>query len=213
MLYPVLPPVGRGVCFPFIILISVGLGFWLIDYCTVPVTISSIYGFFSIVHAIKLFPTIPPDTVGSTLLSWGIVNSSVTVALLLVLESASPIFNRVLALIFSPGVVNRREQDDFRDEQHDRWEESEFGTEYGEEWEEDYVAEEPILNEEDRTQLKQLFRRAAQSCHPDKAPEHLKDTAHQLFMQLNAAFHANDIEGVQNISDIVRSGVFANPSR
>ena len=94
-----------------------------------------------------------------------------------------------------------------------RWEENEFGTEYGEEWEEDYVFEEPILNEEHRKQLKQLFRRTAQSCHPDKCPDHLKDTAHQLFTQLNAAFQANDIEGVQNISDIVRSGAFANPSR
>jgi len=98
-------------------------------------------------------------------------------------------------------------------EYNDRWEESEFGTEYGEEWEEDYVAEEPLLNEEHRKQLKQLFRRAAQSCHPDKCPEHLKDTAHQLFTQLNAAFQANDIEAVRNISDIVRSGAFANPSR
>ncbi len=98
-------------------------------------------------------------------------------------------------------------------EQHDRWEESEFGTEYGEEWEEDYVAEEPILNEEDRKQLKQLFRRTAQSCHPDRVPEHLKDAAHELFAQLNAAFQANDTEVVQNISDLVRSGVFANPSR
>ena len=83
-----------------------------------------------------------------------------------------------------------------------------LGRECDDEWEEDYVAEEPILNEEDRKQLKQLFRRAAQSCHPDRVPEHLKDTAHQLFTQLNAAFQANDIEGVQNISDIVCSGVF-----
>jgi hypothetical protein len=83
-----------------------------------------------------------------------------------------------------------------------------LGRECDDEWEEDYVFEEPILNEEDRKQLKQLFRRAAQSCHPDRVPEHLKDTAHQLFTQLNAAFQANDIEGVQNISDIVCSGVF-----
>jgi len=83
-----------------------------------------------------------------------------------------------------------------------------LGRECDDEWEEDYVFEEPILNEEDRKQLKQLFRRAAQSCHPDRVPEHLKDAAHELFTQLNAAFQANDIEAVRNISDIVRSGVF-----
>ena len=83
-----------------------------------------------------------------------------------------------------------------------------LGRECDDEWEEDYVFEKPILNEGDRKQLKQLFRRAAQSCHPDRVPEHLKDAAHELFTQLNAAFQANDIEAVRNISEIVRSGVF-----
>jgi len=219
-LYPVLSPLGRLVCFPFIILIGNCLWFWLLDNCTVPVAIASIYGFFSIAGVVKLFPNIP-HTVGSTLITSGIVWPSVVVAFFILCKFGDPLFNRVLALNFGRGFFYRRGQDDFRDEQHDRWEENEFATEYGEEWEEnefateygeeweeDYVAEEPVLNEEHRKRLKQLFRRAAQSCHPDKAPEHLKDTAHELFAQLNAAFQANDIEAVQNISDIVRSGVF-----
>ena len=121
---------------------------------------------------------------------------------------------------------DRTEQDDFRDEQHDGWEEddlryeyhdsseeNDFGTEYGDGWEEDNTPERQILDEDHRKQLKQLFRRAAQFCHPDKVPDHVRDAAHELFTQLNAAFQANDIEGVRNISDIARSGAFANPSR
>ena len=121
---------------------------------------------------------------------------------------------------------DRREQDEFRYEHHDGWEEddlryeyhdsseeNDFGTEYGDGWEEDNTPERQILDEDHRKQLKQLFRRAAQFCHPDKVPDHVRDAAHELFTQLNAAFQANDIEGVRNISDIARSGAFANPSR
>ena len=78
MLYPVLPPLGRLVCFPFIILIGNHLWFWLLDNCTVPVAIASIYGFFSIAGVVKLFPDIP-HTVGSTLITSGIVFPSFVV--------------------------------------------------------------------------------------------------------------------------------------
>jgi hypothetical protein len=68
---------------------------------------------------------------------------------------------------------------------------------------------EPDIPELDATQaaeIKRLFRRASQLCHPDKVAEADKADAHIQFVALQHAYRNNDISTVQRILDPLRSG-------
>ncbi len=66
--------------------------------------------------------------------------------------------------------------------------------------------EPPTLSVEDTQRLKHLYREASQKCHPDKVDGPDRARATELFVQLNAAYKANDLSGVLAIHAAVREG-------
>lgn len=80
--------------------------------------------------------------------------------------------------------------------------------EYGDEYEQIKESQKNtiILSDDEKAQLKQLYRKAARLCHPDIVPDELKDQAHMLMQQLNDAYAKQDIKEVQKILASLESG-------
>ena len=68
-----------------------------------------------------------------------------------------------------------------------------------------------ILSEDDKSELKKLYRKAAGLCHPDKVSEEQRERAKQLFQELNNANANNDLDKVRKILSFILNGVlFSN---
>ena len=80
--------------------------------------------------------------------------------------------------------------------------------EYGDEYEQIKESQKNTisLSDDEKAQLKQLYRKAARLCHPDIVPDELKDQAHMLMQQLNDAYAKQDIKEVQKILASLESG-------
>lgn len=80
--------------------------------------------------------------------------------------------------------------------------------EYGDEYEQ--IKESQIntitLSDDEKAELKQLYRKAARLCHPDIVPDELKDQAHKLMQQLNNAYAKQDLKELQKILASLESG-------
>lgn len=63
-----------------------------------------------------------------------------------------------------------------------------------------------ILTEEEKTELKNKYRKASKLCHPDVVSDEQKETAHAIFMELNVAYESNDIERVKEILEDLQKG-------
>jgi hypothetical protein len=59
----------------------------------------------------------------------------------------------------------------------------------------------PELSDTDQKQLKGLFKKASQLCHPDKVSDDQREIATKRFIQLKAAYDQNDLEAVRMIHD------------
>jgi hypothetical protein len=57
------------------------------------------------------------------------------------------------------------------------------------------------LSTDERKQIKDTFRKAAQLCHPDKVSEDQREIAEKRFIQLKTAYDHNDLETVLKIHD------------
>lgn len=55
------------------------------------------------------------------------------------------------------------------------------------------------LNENEKVELKKLYKKAARLCHPDIVPDELKEKAHELMRELNHAYSKKDLKNVQKI--------------
>ena len=55
------------------------------------------------------------------------------------------------------------------------------------------------LNDEDKKELKSLYKRAAKLCHPDIVSEEFKEKAHEIMQSLNDAYSKKDISQVKKI--------------
>lgn len=66
----------------------------------------------------------------------------------------------------------------------------------------------PELDTQQEKELKTLYRKACNLCHPDKVPEDKKQLAHEIFVELQEAYKSNDIEQVANIYERVQKGDF-----
>ena len=66
----------------------------------------------------------------------------------------------------------------------------------------------PELDTQQEKELKTLYRKACNLCHPDKVPEDKKQLAHEIFVELQEAYKSNDIEQVANIYERVKKGDF-----
>jgi len=62
------------------------------------------------------------------------------------------------------------------------------------------------LNENEKVELKKLYKKAARLCHPDIVPDELKEKAHELMQELNHAYSKKDLKNVQKILASLESG-------
>lgn len=63
-----------------------------------------------------------------------------------------------------------------------------------------------ILNEEEQKDLINKYRKASKLCHPDVVDEDQKETAHNIFTELNAAYEKNDLKRVAEILGELQQG-------
>lgn len=58
-------------------------------------------------------------------------------------------------------------------------------------------------------ELKQLYKKGSQLCHPDRVEEEFKARATELFQQLSAAYRENNLDGVRDLVNLIRQEGFA----
>ena len=55
------------------------------------------------------------------------------------------------------------------------------------------------LNDEEKIELKKLYKKAAKLCHPDIVPDELKEKAHKIMQELNEAYSKQDLNKIKSI--------------
>lgn len=80
---------------------------------------------------------------------------------------------------------------------------------YSEEYEAVQQKQVKKLDEFDEKELKNIFRKACNRCHPDKVPESQKEEASRVFIELKEAYDNNDIESVKVIYAQLQQGNFS----
>jgi DNA repair exonuclease SbcCD ATPase subunit len=80
--------------------------------------------------------------------------------------------------------------------------------EFHREYEEVLNQERYELNDEEKKELKKLFRKAARFCHPDIVTKELHDQAHEITAQLNEAYAVKDLARVKKILEMLENGVY-----
>ena len=58
-------------------------------------------------------------------------------------------------------------------------------------------------------ELKRLYKKGSQLCHPDRVDEQFKARATELFQQLSAAYRENNLDGVRDLLELIRKEGFA----
>lgn len=66
------------------------------------------------------------------------------------------------------------------------------------------------LTEDEKKELKTLYRKASMLCHPDKVAENQKDEAERIFKELAEAYKRNDLAKVKDILTNLEKGIFLN---
>jgi len=95
------------------------------------------------------------------------------------------------------------EEDEVAQEYEDVKKDSEeFSKEYEEIKKEDRVK----ISDEEKKELKQLYRKTSKLCHPDIVVDELKEQAHEIMLQLNEAYSKQDIKKVREILLSLESG-------
>lgn len=64
----------------------------------------------------------------------------------------------------------------------------------------------PQLDEDAERELKSLYRKTCNLCHPDKVPEERKEAAHHVFVELQEAYKSNDLARVREIHAVLIAG-------
>ena len=65
-----------------------------------------------------------------------------------------------------------------------------------------------IINDDKKKELKKNFREATKLCHPDRISDEQKNDATAIFIQLQIAYRANDLETVKKLLEQLRKGFF-----
>ena len=97
------------------------------------------------------------------------------------------------------------EEDEAFQEYEDLKEEYE---EFHKEYEEVLNKTQHNLSDEEKKELKKLFRKAARLCHPDIVTKELQDQAHEITAQLNEAYAQKDLTKVKKILQMLENGVY-----
>jgi hypothetical protein len=58
----------------------------------------------------------------------------------------------------------------------------------------------PELDDDEQDELRRLYRAAAMRCHPDRAEEAERAEAHDVFLRVQAAYQARDLDGLRSIT-------------
>jgi len=66
------------------------------------------------------------------------------------------------------------------------------------------------LNDNEKTELKKLYKKAARLCHPDIVADTLKEKAHEMMQQLNEAYSRQDLMQLKKILHSLESGTIFN---
>ena len=69
-----------------------------------------------------------------------------------------------------------------------------------------------VLSSKEQKELKKLYRQTSLKCHPDRVVEELHDQAEEIFVELNQAYKANDLERVREISQQLKTGMMLSKS-
>jgi hypothetical protein len=64
------------------------------------------------------------------------------------------------------------------------------------------------ISDEDKTVLKEKYRKASKLCHPDLISEEYRIEAEEIFKELQYAYELNDLEGVSRILSHLENGQF-----
>ena len=96
------------------------------------------------------------------------------------------------------------EDEEFQEYEEVKEEYEEFHREY----EEVLNQERFELNDDEKKELKKLFRKAARLCHPDIVTKELQDQAHEITAQLNEAYAQKDLNRVKKILDMLENGIY-----
>ncbi len=78
--------------------------------------------------------------------------------------------------------------------------------EFSREYEEVKQEERFELNDDEKQELKKLFRKASRICHPDIVSDELKEQAHGIMQQLNEAYKKRDLKAVKEMLISLESG-------
>lgn len=62
------------------------------------------------------------------------------------------------------------------------------------------------LSNEELKEIKTKYRKASKLCHPDIVDKDQKEAAHEIFMELNAAYERNDLRRVNEILESLQQG-------
>ena len=62
------------------------------------------------------------------------------------------------------------------------------------------------LSEEEKGELKKLYKQAANKCHPDKLPDDKKEIGTQMFKELESAYRQQDLKTVRQIWQKLQDG-------
>ena len=95
------------------------------------------------------------------------------------------------------------EEDDATKEYEEAKEDSEsFNKEYEEAKDEEQID----ISEEEKKELKIVYRKASRLCHPDLVSEELKEQAHAMMQKLNDAYNKHDLKAVKEMLVLLESG-------
>ena len=64
----------------------------------------------------------------------------------------------------------------------------------------------PMLDKESEAELKRLYRKCSQRCHPDKVSDSQKGEATKIFQALQDAYQAQDLDNIREIFQALKSG-------
>ena len=95
---------------------------------------------------------------------------------------------------------NKEKQEEFEEAKKDH-------EEYTESYEAAKREKLKTLTKEEQKELKKLYRQTSLKCHPDRVVDELHDQAEEIFVELNQAYKANDLETVRKINQQLKSGI------
>jgi hypothetical protein len=82
---------------------------------------------------------------------------------------------------------------------------------FNKQFEEEKKKQQFKLTEEEKMELKKKFRKATFLCHPDKVNDKFKEEAQKIFIELKAAYEANDLMKVSKILNNLEKNNFFKP--